>query len=114
MSLFVDLSIDNDAKASKDELAAYKSRIGSINFPAAWTRPDVAKCVSVLSTITNPGRNHFRAADGVIRYMLATKDLGICFGHSAGAQGFASDATEFIGASDASFADYPSRKSSEG
>jgi hypothetical protein len=50
---------------------------------------------------------HLKAADHLIAYLYRTKDLALCYDGSKGI-------TAFTAASDASFADNPDRKSSEG
>lgn len=111
----IDLTISPDHKATAEQITAYQARVGSINWTAIQTRPDVAKAVSTLSmALVNPTTNHLHAADHCIRYLLQTKHYALTYN--------AKDATtaaylghEFFGASDASFADDKlTRRSSEG
>ena len=54
--------------------------MGSIQYPAAITRPDIAKAASLLAEFSKgPAIEHQRAADQVLRYLADTKRLSICF-----------------------------------
>ena len=45
------------------------------------TRPDIAFAVGVVSRyMANPGKKHWEAVKGIMRYLKGTKDLCICFG----------------------------------
>ena len=45
------------------------------------TRPDIAYAVGVVSKyMSNPGKKHWEAVKGVMRYLNGTKELCICFG----------------------------------
>ena len=45
------------------------------------TRPDIAFAVGVTSRyMSNPGKKHWEAVKGVMRYLNGTKDMCICFG----------------------------------
>ncbi|MCO5583240.1 hypothetical protein L7F22_037149 [Adiantum nelumboides] len=45
------------------------------------TRPDIAYAVGVVSRfMSNPGKKHWEAVKGVLRYLNGTKDRCICFG----------------------------------
>ncbi|ODM16171.1 hypothetical protein SI65_08605 [Aspergillus cristatus] len=53
-----------DGTASPKNIHHYQQKIGSINYAAITTRPDVAKIASHLATfMTNPGPEHFEAAN---------------------------------------------------
>ncbi|CCE30649.1 uncharacterized protein CPUR_04498 [Claviceps purpurea 20.1] len=70
-----------DAVADKATIKKYQEKIGSILYTAIMIRPDVAFAASKLSQfLTNPGPEHMRAADQVIRYLVLTKHLALCFG----------------------------------
>jgi hypothetical protein len=66
LSPHFDLKVPKDHHATQDQITGYKRRIGKVNFAAIVTRPDVAKTLSILSTITNPAKNHFQAIDHCI------------------------------------------------
>lgn len=115
----LDLTTPKGHIATKAEIKAFQTRIGSINFAAIATRLDISFAASTLSRfLTNPTKSHLKAADHVLQYLLATKTTALRYGH-----GQPSTATlhappprrEFFGASDASFGDDSvTRKSSEG
>lgn len=87
----------------------YQKKCGSTLFPAVWTRPDTAFANQLLAkSLTRCDEKHLAAVDHLISYLYGTKDLAICFGGSQ------SDSQIFTASSDASFADNPDRKSSEG
>jgi len=90
--------------------------MGSLNFPATITRPDIAKSCSILSQfLRNPGPQHIEAADRAIRYLLGTKYLAIEFSGYPKDQGLLDiECYPFVCYSDAAFADHVDRKSSDG
>jgi hypothetical protein len=86
----------------------YQKKCGSTLFPAVWTRPDTAFANQLLAkSLTRCNEKHLAAADYLISYLYATRDLSLCFDSEM-------RASIFTAASDASFADNPDRKSSEG
>jgi hypothetical protein len=99
-----------EGTATEQSRLSYQSKVGSILYPAISTRPDVAFAAARLSTFnSNPSLEHHEAANEVIRYLYATKHLGIEYGSPA------AEAQSFVCASDASFADDKiTRKSSQG
>ena len=51
----------------------YSQIIGSLMYLASVTRPDISFVVSKLSWfVSNPGDNHWRALERVMRYMKGT------------------------------------------
>ncbi|PLW26423.1 hypothetical protein PCASD_25222 [Puccinia coronata f. sp. avenae] len=78
-------------KATLDELAQfaalgvnYQVLVGSLNYLAILTRPDIAYSISKLSQfLEQPGISHFRAAVQVFRYLHHTKSLGLLFRYLA-------------------------------
>ncbi len=69
----------------------YQSIVGSINWLATNTRPDLAPVTSFLAAYNNnPSKGHMDAAIYAIKYIRQTVDYGIAF-HSASpplAEGF--------------------------
>ena len=64
--------------ATAQQVFAYQQRVGSINFAAVTTRPDVSRASSKLAEfLTNPSPSHLKAADRVISYLNRTRDLAI-------------------------------------
>jgi hypothetical protein len=104
-------STGNEGDTTSELVNAFGSRVGSINFAATQTRPDIAFTTSLLSqNLKNPTKEHVKAADHVIQYLYLTRDLGIRYGIQDENQ-----EKDFYGASDASFADdLETRRSSEG
>lgn len=61
-------------QASNLAIHQYAGRIGSINYIAVISRPDVAKPVSLLATfLTNPSPGHLALVDRLLRYLWATR-----------------------------------------
>lgn len=99
----------NEGETNPNITNQYGSKVGSINFAATQTRPDIAFSTSILSQkLKAPTEIDLKAADHLIRYLYATKDLSIKYGDQ-------DDKRDFFGCSDASFADeVETRRSSEG
>jgi hypothetical protein len=58
----------------------YQSLVGSLNWLAHTTRPDLATVVSLLAQHqSNPSPGHLEAARYATRYLANTKNLGIYF-----------------------------------
>lgn len=68
----------NTDQATAQQILAYQQRIGSINFAAVITRPDIAFAASKLSSfLINPSPIHIEAANHLLRYLAATKQHAI-------------------------------------
>ena len=81
----VKLSLNDCPKsdADKAEMAKvpYSSAVGSIMYAMICTRPDIAFAVGVVSRyMSNPGKKHWEAVKGIMRYLNGTRDVCICFG----------------------------------
>lgn len=98
-------------KATPQEIYTYQQRVGSINFAAVITRPDIAHAASKLSEfLTNPSKHHLECANRTLRYLAHTKDLAVMFDAQV-----EDSRTIFLASSDASFADdSDTRYSSQG
>ena len=58
----------------------YRQLIGSLNFIAIATRPDISFAISILSRyLDNPTRSDSVRATRVLKYLQGTKELGITF-----------------------------------
>jgi hypothetical protein len=58
----------------------YQSLVGSLNWLAHTTRPDLSTVVSLLAQHqSNPSSGHLDAAQYVVKYLVNTKSLGIYF-----------------------------------
>lgn len=84
----------------------YDELLGSLQFAANMTRPDIAFAVNLLSRFKeNPGLQHWMAIKQIIRYLKRTIEQGIIYNGS--------DNTISTGYSDADWAgDQDDRKSS--
>lgn len=62
----------------------YLELIGSLQFLATTTRPDIAQAIGVLSRFRgSPTTSHWNGAIRVVKYLVSTKDLGIVYGGGA-------------------------------
>jgi hypothetical protein len=82
-------------KANSPQIAAdinmmkaypYQSLIGTLMYAMLGTCPDIAFAVGTLSKYSsNPGRKHWNEAVHVLRYLGGTKNLGLVYNRSKGA-----------------------------
>ncbi|MCO5567257.1 hypothetical protein L7F22_020946 [Adiantum nelumboides] len=71
----------SDTKKAEMAKIPYASACGSLMYAMVATRPDIAYAVGVVSRfMSNPGKKHWEAVKGVLRYLNGTKDRCICFG----------------------------------
>ena len=92
----------------------YASLIGSINYCATATRPDIAYATNKCARFTaKPLKAHWEAAKRIVRYLLHTKGHGITYRREGGnLEGFTHDLS---GYTDSDFAgDSNDRKSTSG
>jgi len=88
-------------KATAKQINMYQQKVGSVNFPAVYTRPDISHSTSRLSEyLQNPTQQHIEAVNHLILYLICSKFLGLEFD---GNHQYPVEA--FMGSSDASFAD---------
>ena len=58
----------------------FKSLVGSLQYIALSTRPDISYAVNQLSRyLSNPGPKHWQAAKRVLRYLKGTVNLGLVY-----------------------------------
>ena len=58
----------------------YASLVGSLNYAAVCTRPDISFGVSILcKNLKNPTQNHWQAAKRVLRYLKGTRTYGLTY-----------------------------------
>ena len=74
-----------DSPHSDDERAEmakipYASAIGSLMYAMVATRPDIAFAVGVSRYMATPGKKHWEAVKGIMRYVKGTMHVCICFG----------------------------------
>jgi len=59
----------------------YEELLGSLNYLAITTRPDISNAVSILSRFKNaPTTAHWEAGKRVLAYLKGTADLGLTYG----------------------------------
>jgi ribonuclease HI len=71
-----------NTKEEKDEAdkLPYKSIVGSLQYIALSTRPDIAYAVNQLSRyIANPGQSHWQAGKRVLRYLKGTAKSSLLY-----------------------------------
>jgi hypothetical protein len=74
--------------ADRVDRKRYQQMVGSLNYAAISTRPDIAYAVSVLARfLQNPGAAHMTACKRVLRYLKGTPDLGLTLGGAEPIQG---------------------------
>ena len=101
----------NPDQSSAEDILLYQQMVGSINFAAVVTRPDISYATSKLSEyLTNPAIQHLNAAKQLLLYLHHTKHYSISFNPNLD-----DPKTIFLGSSDASYADdVNTRHSSQG
>jgi len=75
----IQLSKD-DSPATEDRTLSTKYRevVGTLQYLATWTRPDIAHATHTLARHnSNPGLAHWKAATHVMRYLKKTSDKGL-------------------------------------
>jgi Reverse transcriptase (RNA-dependent DNA polymerase) len=93
----------------------YASLIGSLQYLATATRPDIAHAVSRLAAYTaNPTFEHYSAAKRVLRYIKGTKTYGITYRAGSTRHVGPLDTNLFYGFSDAAFANADDNRSISG
>lgn len=86
-------------KATPDEIQEYQRIIGSLEYAAIATRPDIAFAVHKLAQFSsNPDDSHFKAAKRILRYLKGSAKFGLLF------KGHETDKLELIGYTDADWA----------
>jgi hypothetical protein len=69
-----------EGTATAQQIYAYQQQVGSMNFNAVITCPDILKTMSKLSEfLQNPSPIHLAAADRTLEYLVETKYLAIEF-----------------------------------
>jgi hypothetical protein len=66
---------------TRTDTTLYQELLGSLNHIAVFSRPDIANALSKLSAfLQDPTETHLRAARRVLRYLLQTRNLSLCYG----------------------------------
>lgn len=87
-------------QASKEDVEAFSSLVGALQWLSNMTRPDITYVVGKLSKYTaNPTLYHIDTAKWVVQYLAGTPDWGLRYGPKEGQQG------KLIGYTDASHHD---------
>ena len=85
VSVPMDTSLDLTANGSAPYHTPerYMSLVGSLNYLAMSTRPDIAYATSVLCRyMSKPTQNHWNAAIRVLKYLKGTKNYGLVYGNT--------------------------------
>jgi hypothetical protein len=99
--------LTKDGEPLDTERFPYSELVGSLLYLSVCTRPDIAQAVGALARyMSAPTEAHWRAAVGVVRYLVGTATEGVAFGGSK---------EELVGFCDADYAgDVDSRRSTTG
>jgi hypothetical protein len=93
----------------------YASLIGSLQYLAIATRPDIAYAVNRLAAYTaNPSFEHYGAAKRILRYVKGTRNYGITYHAHATRHVGPNDSNLYYGFSDAAFANSDDKRSISG
>ena len=80
MAVDANLTAETEQQASAQEVHWYAARLGSLNYPATKTRPDIAFAVSVLGQfINNPNQSHWKALERVFGYLKGLFNKGLIY-----------------------------------
>ena len=72
-----------DAEKAEMVKVPYSCAVGSLMYAMICTRPDIAFAVGLVSRyMSNPGKKHWEAVKGIMRYLNGTRNLCICFGRN--------------------------------
>ena len=72
---------EEKSTVTKFQIQWYSSRVGSLNFLAVITRPDISHATGVLlQFLTNPNESHCEAVDRVYAYLNTYPELGLIYG----------------------------------
>ncbi|KAL0462713.1 UNVERIFIED_CONTAM: Retrovirus-related Pol polyprotein from transposon TNT 1-94 [Sesamum latifolium] len=98
----------NDLEREQMRDIPYASAIGSLMYAQVCTRPDIAFAVGMLGRFqSNPGLDHWRAANKVMRYLQGTKDYMLMYRRTENLEVVGYSDSDFVGCVD-------SRKSTSG
>jgi transposase InsO family protein len=103
--LSISMSPTTEKEKAKMAKKPYQMIIGSLMYAAITTRPDIIFAVQQLSQFSsNPGRQHWRAAKRVVRYLKGTRDYSLVLGGK--------ENIRLTGYTDADWANDPDRRRS--
>lgn len=73
----------NEAEKTKMSRVPYASAVGSLMFAMICTKSDIAQAVGAVSRyIANPGGEHWKTVNRIMRYIRGTSDVVLCYGGS--------------------------------
>lgn len=108
-------STKEEAKEMEKLITTYRAIIGSLNYIAVWTRPDLMLLCNELAKFgNNPGMEHYKALKRGLRYLRGTTDRGITYVYvpNLSRQDVCNSLSAYV---DASFAsDHDTRRSTSG
>ncbi|KAH9697198.1 hypothetical protein KPL71_023512 [Citrus sinensis] len=88
-----------DAEQDKMASLPYSSAVGSLMYVMVLPRPDISHVVSVVSRfMSNPGHEHWRAVQWIMRYLKGTMEFGLLYG------GLKREGHKLVGYVDSNFA----------
>ncbi|CAM6108199.1 unnamed protein product [Calypogeia fissa] len=110
-----DTLLPSPTTATADQRHLYQAMVGSLMYLAVWTRPDIAERCSRLGQFAhNPAAEHHSNIRNVLAYIKGTPNLALQYQRTPH-QGLEIHSLNFLGYSDASFADNSEdRKSTSG
>ena len=85
-------NVDHDAQpdqggldsAARRKQSQYRRMVGKLMYLARLTRPDIQFAVSRLARFaTNPGDVHYAELEHLLRYIVGTTNLGLCYNRHA-------------------------------
>ncbi|CAI5482364.1 unnamed protein product [Closterium sp. Yama58-4] len=80
LDAYAELTFDNE-KAQEREEEEYRQKVGSLQFAATTTRPDIAfACSKLGSGLTVRSDQHWREVDRCLAYLANTRDTALEFG----------------------------------
>lgn len=76
----VSLEEGEQGSGGSDDEFPYANAVGSIMYVMISTRPDLVFGVGLVSRfMSNPSREHWKAVQWVLRYLVGTQDVGLVF-----------------------------------
>jgi hypothetical protein len=61
----------------------YSSVVGSLMYAMVCSRPDLSHAMSIVSIyMANPGREHWKVVQWILRYLRGSSNACLCFGKS--------------------------------
>jgi hypothetical protein len=98
---------DTSSQLSQLEKTSYMQKVGSLNYLACCTRPDISYAVSICSQhLQSPTSSNMKAVNRILNYIAATSTLGITYR--------ATNSLDLKATIDSSYANHPDRTSQYG